>query len=278
MTPTAEVPQGSAASFLQRTRIIDLTALISEQSGLNHPNHPRAPVIWQYQRHAFSQWLFAGRWKPPDIPPLYDGLPPEAGMYGKGHGVQSEQAIIGTHMGTHLDSPVHFDNRSEDDISKIALDRCWGEAIMLDLRAACATKRSFSAADLDAAERASGHTIQPGHVVILHTGHSARFGYGPEASQDQWAAQTGMDYEAPQWFLKREVKLVGIDSPSIDCDVVAVGHVNFLLRPWIGKPAILIVENLVNLEHVPTSRFFFIAFPLPIQGGSGSPIRAVALV
>ena len=273
----AHEPEGSAA-VLRGAKIIDLTCLISERSGLNHPNHPRAPVIWQFQRHVLSQWLFAGRWKPPHIPPLYGGLPPEAGMYGQGHGVQSEQAIIGTHMGTHLDSPLHFDDRSQEDISKIALDRCWGEAIMLDLRAACASKRAFGIPDLDAAERASGHKVQPGHIVILHTGHSRKFGYGPNASQDEWAKMTGMDYEAPQWFLEREVKLVGIDSPSVDCDVIAAGHVNFLLRPRIGKEAILIVENLVNLEHVPTSRFFFIAFPLPIEGGSASPIRAVALV
>lgn len=266
-----------ALAALDQLRAYDLTTLISEKMVLNHQNHPRAPVIWQYQRHSFSQWLFAGRWDPPRVPRLW-GLPPEAGEFGKGHGVQSEQAIIGTHMGTHLDSPIHFDNRSEEDISRIDLSRCWGDAIMLDLREACSTKRSFSRSDLDQAEKASGHKVQPNQIVILHTGHSARYGYGPNASSEKWNDEhTGMDYDAPEWFLERRPKLVGIDSPSADIDVVATGHVNFLLRGWIGEETILIVENLVNLETVPTNRFIFAGFPLPIEGGSGSPIRAVAI-
>ena len=269
--------QASAVESLKGIRVIDLTCLISEQMIMNHPNHPRAPVIWQYQRHEFSQWLFAGRWDPPQVPRLF-GLPPEAGQYGKGHGVQSEQVLIGTHMGTHLDSPLHFDHKSTEDIARIPLDRCWGEAIMLDLRDACSTKRTITVKDLDAAERASGHTVQPGQVVILNTGHAARYVYGPAASREKYAEMTGIDHEAPEWFLKRKVKLVGIDSPSVDCDVIATGHVNFLLRRWIGQEPILIVENLVNLDAVPINRFVFMAFPLPIEGGSGSPVRAIALV
>ena len=245
---------------------------------MNHPNHPRAPVIWQYQRHVFSQWLFAGRWDPPRTPRLV-GLPPEAGQPGKGHGVQSEQVLIGTHMGTHIDSPLHFDHKSTEDIASIPLDQCWGSAVILDLRDACRNSRCVDVDDLDKAETASGERVGEDDVVILHTGHSARYAYGPEADSEKWAEEmTGLGHGTAEWFLDRQVKLIGIDSPSVDCDLIATNHINFLLRAWVGERNILLVENLVNLERIPVSRFTFMALPLPFTGGSASPVRAVALV
>jgi kynurenine formamidase len=50
------------------------------------------------------------------------------------------------------------------------------------------------------------------------------------------------------------------------------------LRPWIGKEPIYIIENLVRLEEIASSRFTFIGLPLPMVGASGSPIRAIAIV
>jgi kynurenine formamidase len=263
---------------MKNMRFVDLTAELYEEMAFNHPNHPRAPLIWQYQRHEFSQWLFAGRWDPPRTPRLF-GLPPEAGEPGRGHGVQSEQVLIGTHMGTHLDSPLHFDHHSSEDIARIDLERCWGEALMLDLRNVCGEGRPISQEDLNQAEAATGDRVHDGDIVILHTGHSARYGYGPNADQRKWAQQmAGIDHDAPEWFLKRRVKLIGIDSPSVDCDLIATGHINFLLRKWVGEETILIVENLVHLEDIPCNRFIFMALPLPFRGGSASPVRAVAIV
>jgi len=40
----------------------------------------------------------------------------------------------------------------------------------------------------------------------------------------------------------------------------------------------VIIENLANLGRVPVARFTFVGLPLPLVGGSGSPIRAAALV
>ena len=52
---------------------------------------------------------------------------------------------------------------------------------------------------------------------------------------------------------------------------------NFYIdKNW--KDPIYIVENLVNLELITSHRFIYIGFPLPIKDGSGSPIRAVAIV
>jgi kynurenine formamidase len=50
-----------------------------------------------------------------------------------------------------------------------------------------------------------------------------------------------------------------------------------LRRPEAGF-ALLIIENLANLDQVSRPRFTFLGLPLPLAGGSGSPIRAAALV
>jgi arylformamidase len=261
-------------------QIIDLTEPIREDMVLNHPNHPRAPVIWQYQRHVFSQWLMGSRWDPPRVPRLYDGLPPEAGMPGKGHGVQSQQLLISTHMGTHIDAARHFDHRQEAlDAASLPLEACSGEAVMLDLSDVCVEKHAITLEDLSRAEQRMGDQVKERDIVILHTGHSAKYGYGPNADVEKYASRApGLGHDTPIWFIDRKVKLVGIDTANLDCDYAGTAHINFLLRGWIGKDLILVVENLVNLERIPRPRFTFFALPLPIVGGDGSPVRAVAIL
>jgi kynurenine formamidase len=260
------------------TRLIDLTAPIHEGMVLNHPNQPRAPLLWYQHRHETSQWTMTGRWEPPGKPVLY-GLPPEAGQPGQGHGIQTEHVLIGTHMGTHMDAPVHYDHRSEEDIASIDLERCCGTALLLDVRETCRERRCLKAADLERAAQKAGVVVEEGSIILIHTGHSARYGQGPQTHREKWATEfPGVADDGIAWILERRLRLVGIDSPSVDCDFATPAHVNFLLRPWVGEPAILLVENLVNLEQVDATSCFFMALPLPIRGGSGSPVRAVALV
>jgi kynurenine formamidase len=49
------------------------------------------------------------------------------------------------------------------------------------------------------------------------------------------------------------------------------------IHPVVLETQTLIIENLCNLDQLPDF-FIFIALPLKIREGSGSPIRAVGLV
>ena len=260
--------------------IIDLTLRIEEGAVNNHPNHPRAPLLWSNQRHDVTQYVFSYFWTKENVP-LYDGLPAEAGEGGKGHGWASEQVLIGTHMGTHIDAPYHFENDPSQDAASISLEQAYGDTILLDLRDVCkGDKHKITMEELDEAESRTGDKVWPGDIVLIHTGHTARYAYGVEASVDKYATlYSGLAHDASQWFIERKVKLVGIDSPNVDShDLICPAHVNFLLRRRAGKEPILIVENLGYLEKIAVTRFKFIAFPLPIVGGSGSPVRATALM
>lgn len=261
-------------------KIVDLTLKIDESKIVNHPFHPRAPMLWSNQRHEITQYYYCNIWKGNDVPPLYDGLTEDARQGGKGHGWASEQLIIGTHMGTHIDAPYHYENDPSQDASSIPLEKSYGDALMLDMRDICAGgKHAITMDELGQAEENTGDKVRPGDIVILHSGHIAKYAYGPEASLDKYAnLHSGLAYDACKWFIDRKVKLVGIDAQNVDCNRVCSAHINFLMRKRVGKDPILIVENLANLEKIPVPRFTFIAFPLPIVGGSGSPIRAVAII
>ncbi len=262
-------------------RIVDLTATIEEGMIQNASFHPRAPLIWTNQNHNVTQWYHEHLWGG-DLPPLFDGLPPEAGQPGKGHGQQSEQVLFGTHMGTHIDAPLHFDSRPDaGDATTIPVEKCMGDAILLDLRPEVGDDfgHVITRTDLDAAEARTCDAVREGDIVLLNTGHTAANVYGPEADREPYTPiHPGLAYDAPAWFIDHKVNLIGIDTANLDTDQILSAHVNFLLRPWIGKPPIYIIENLVRLEDIDRARFHFIGLPLPIKDGSGSPIRALAIL
>jgi kynurenine formamidase len=259
-------------------RLVDLTMTIREDMMYN-PDHPRAPVFWLNQRHDVTQYYYVDLWAKPDFPPLYDGLPAEARMPKKGHGWQSEQIIIGTHMGTHVDAALHFNPTSKIDAAAIPLEICYGDAIKLDLRPFYQHNHPITVDELAEAEKQAEDRVKEGDIVIIQTGHAERYAYGPNANAEKYfSLYPGLAPQTAKWFIDRKVKNVGSDTINIDCDVAIACHINFLLREWIGKTPIYIMENLVNLEQLPVSRFTFAGFPLPFKNGSGSPIRAVALI
>jgi kynurenine formamidase len=98
---------------------------------------------------------------------------------------------------------------------------------------------------------------------------------------DAFLAARGLTKDACEWLLERGAKCVGVDHPNLEGRVAeelgnidCPGHV-LLLHPDREIP---IIENLVGLEHVQGKRFRFFGLPLKIDGATGSPIRAVALL
>ena len=76
--------------------------------------------------------------------------------------------------------------------------------------------------------------------------------------------------EAATYLAGRRIRLLGMDTPTPSRDYYEVHHI------LLGKPAeIVVVESLANLDQLP-EEFLFIGFPLRLENGDGSPIRAVA--
>ncbi len=85
----------------------------------------------------------------------------------------------------------------------------------------------------------------------------------------------GLHPDAARWLVReRSVKAVGIDTASIDYgqSTLYETHRTFFER---NIPAF---ENLASLERLPVRGFHVVALPMKIKGGSGGPLRAVAIV
>lgn len=98
---------------------------------------------------------------------------------------------------------------------------------------------------------------------------------------DAFLAARGLAKDACEWLLERDVKCVGVDHPNLEGRVAEdlgnadrPGHVLFL-HPDREIP---IIENLVGLKGLRGKRFRFFGLPLKMDGATGSPIRAVALL
>ena len=206
-----------------------------------------------------------------------DGVTPDGYYYAANNFFTSE------HGGTHLDAPVHFAKGAQT-VDQIPLDRFFGEAYVVDVvaKADAAADYQVTADDIQQAERLQGQ-IPAGAIVLFRTGFSRRW---PDAVRYLGTAQKGADAvkqlhfpglhpDAARWLLaNRQMKAVGIDTASIDYGQSTLYESHRVLYERM-VPAF---ENLTNLEGVPGRGAYIVALPMKIGGGSGAPLRAVAIV
>ncbi|MCC9078128.1 cyclase family protein [Litorilinea aerophila] len=179
-------------------------------------------------------------------------------------GYNTTQLHLYSHAGTHMDAPRHFleDGRT---IDRLDLQKCVGPALVVDLTHK--EPNSFITVE-DLAPVAA--RIGPGARLLLHTGwsHHAEL-------PDYRTHFPRISRELARWLVDRGVWLLGVEMPSVaslqDREELREVH-QILLR---GE--VVIVECLAHLEELP-EEVEFIALPLKIQDGDGTPVRAVALV
>jgi kynurenine formamidase len=187
------------------------------------------------------------------------------------------------HGGTHLDAPVHF-AEGKHTADQIPLGRLIGPAVVIDVTAGADANADYrvDVAALEEWERA--HTrIPDSTIVLVRTGWSARW---PDKVRYLGTTKTGpagvaelhfpgIDSSAARWLAgERRVKAVGIDTPSIDYGQSKTFDTHQILMEQ-NIPAF---ENVAHLEHLPATGSYVVALPMKIKGGSGGPLRIVALV
>ena len=192
----------------------------------------------------------------------------------------NEQWVVNGNTGTHMDSVWHADPKSPYTMEKMPIESGFGTAVVFDTQGLAAEGDALSADDLQEAERRSGEHISAGDIVLINTGS---WKLVPDRAERYLTHYIGLDQSAGEWLRERQVRTVGIDAPSIDAvEYVPTSpvHMNFLRPRSLGRPDddfIVLIENLTNLSEIATPRFTFIGLPLPFEGGSGSPIRAIAM-
>jgi kynurenine formamidase len=179
---------------------------------------------------------------------------------------------LGEHTGTHMDAPLHFipEGPAHYGTDEIPLHRLAG-------RAATIGATDLEAGDLLGVGRieaweAEHGPIEAGDRVLIRFGWDRRWTTGPKGRRflEDWPGLAG---EAAEYLVNKGVSLVGCDTLAIDATVATENPAHYEL---LGNE-VYIVENLNNLDLLPPFCRFLV-LPLKIRGGSGSPVRAVALV
>lgn len=173
------------------------------------------------------------------------------------------------HGGTHIDAPRHFGPEGTP-INEYPLENCYVKGICLDLRH-IEPKAEITPEDLKAAVEAAGVSIPKRGTVLLCTGHHERTFPKPAYSTDN----PGVNVAATEWLAQQGIVHFGIDSMRPG----PIGDVNSLVHKACLELNITHMESLCNLESlIGEGEFRFIGLPLKWRGGTGSPIRAVAIL
>ncbi len=237
---------------LSRTRIIDLTHAFNAQTLY----WPTSPTSFRLEQLSF-------------------GVTPAGFFYA------ANQFLTPEHGGTHLDAPIHFAEGKHFN-HEIPLERLIGPAVVIDVTAQAQRDADYrlTAADVIAFERRNG-LIQPGTIVLLRTGWSSRWPdrkryFGDDTPNDASNLHfPSFGEEAARLLVEqRQVAALGADVASIDYGPSK----SFMVHRIAAAANVPGMENLTNLEQLPERGAIIIALPMKIEGGSGGPLRAVALL
>jgi D-alanyl-D-alanine dipeptidase/kynurenine formamidase len=185
------------------------------------------------------------------------------------------------HGGTHLDAPIHFAARRWT-ADAIPVDRLLGPGVVLDVAEKAAADRDYrlTAADVRRFESRHG-TIPPGAFVLLRTGWDAYWpNRGLVFGDDTPGRTTDLHFpsygrEAAELLVhERNVAALAVDTPSIDHGPSR----DFVVHRIASAANVLGLENVANLGAVPPTGAWIVALPMKIGGGSGGPVRIVALL
>jgi kynurenine formamidase len=190
---------------------------------------------------------------------------------------------IGEHVGTHLDAPIHWiSGRDGLDVSQIPPSQLVAPAVVIDKSAESAEDPDYllTVEEIRAFEEEHG-PLPEGGWLLLRTGWDAR-AHDEEAFLNAASGQPrspGFDVECARW-LAEESPLVGVGVETVGIDAGAAGGFDppFPVHYFLLGAGKYGVTQLANLAALPPTGALFIVAPLKLTGGTGSPVRALALV
>jgi arylformamidase len=169
-----------------------------------------------------------------------------------------------SHAGTHMDAPHHFVQEGKT-LENLVLEKCVGPAHVIDLS-------SVKPRDVITVEHLAPYAekIGPGARLLLKTGWSAR-----ADSPEYRTHLPRVSLPLAEWLAEREIALLGVEPPSV-ADVNNREELMAVHQALLSAE-IVIVEGLANLDSLQQEEVTFIALPLKLHGGDGSPVRAIAI-
>ena len=203
--------------------------------------------------------------------------------------------LMPAHIGTHIDALCHawYDDqlyngfpgagtRGTTGAARCGIDKMGpivARGVLLDIAAmhggALPDGDAIGVTDLVRASNAAGGEPERGDIVLIRTGWTER-----PAADVSFDTEPGLDLEAASWLADRDVAVVGADNFAVEVLPFATGTVFPVHQRLIRDFGIPLLEGLVlnKLADTGRHRFLFAASPLPVVGGTGSPISPMAIL
>lgn len=183
--------------------------------------------------------------------------------------VAVHKLVLGEHTGTHVDAINHMAKAyKEDSIDTMPLSMFYTEGLCLDFSHK-GLRELIEPHEIEAACQKEKVEITKGDTVLLYTDH-----YRKHFESASWGDGPGVSVATAQWLGEKGISAFGVEtmSPGVS------GISNKEVHQICGALHFTHYENLINLHLLlGRGRFRFIGFPLKIRGGTGSPVRAVAI-
>ena len=204
--------------------------------------------------------------------------------FGKTHAgfwYAANNICLAEHGGTHVDAPIHF-AEGKWSADQIPVDKLIGPATVIDVRSQAARDPDYrvTVEDIRRWEKAHGR-IPDGAIVLALTGWGR---FWPDKKKYLGTDKPGdvdnlhfpgFSQEVAEFLIReREIDAVGIDSASSDYGQ-SKNFITHRILSGASKPAL---ENVANLDRLPPRGATVIALPIKIMGGSGGPVRIIALL
>lgn len=169
-----------------------------------------------------------------------------------------------SHSGTHMDAPCHFVPGGAT-LDQQTLATCYGPARVVNLApvepAELITIGRFQSACPE---------VRANERLLLRTDWHKRY-----PADEYRNALPRISRELAEWFVEQQVALIGVEPPSV-ADVNNMKELTAVHRT-LFEGGVVIVEGLCDLDQLTDAYVDFIALPMRVVGGDGSPVRAIAI-
>ncbi|TKK86123.1 cyclase family protein [Herbidospora galbida] len=201
----------------------------------------------------------------------------------RGPGWYWNNISTGEHTGTHFDAPVHWVTaRDGEDVSQVAPSKLLAPAVVLDFAAQAAADPDFllEIEHVKAWEAEHG-PLPEGGWLLYRTGWDVRAHDQAEfLNANETGPHTpGISVECAR-YLAEQTPIVGLGVETVGTDAGAAHSFDpaFPCHSFLLGAGKYGLTQLRNLDRLPVTGAVVVAPPLPIAGGSGSPVRVLALV
>lgn len=233
----------------RRVRVLDLSREVSPEMPV-YPGHVSV-TFWDHLTHEQVR-----RQRLPEDSPF------------RGYAVRG--LVASEHVSTHVDAVWHFNpDRPDLTIDRVPFEHLITAAAWIDV-SDVAPEPHIGRARIEAALERDGVELRAGMTLLYYTGWG-------ELWHDPFAFVTGypgLDQEASEWLLDQGIVNLGTDAPSTD-HPADLDYPNHRVH---GERCVIHTEMVHNMTRIPIHEGFWVMFlPLRLEGGTGSPARAIAL-